>query len=617
MTVTIQALRLNSEVREQPSASGPSACALMINRLTMPAEPWNKHPRKTLDFPNPGATIMQDRSIKIVVLFLLPFMLYLMPLPLIPLMEPDEGRYSAIPSAMNAAGDYVTPRLKATVYFEKPPLAYWATAVFFRIFGENEFSSRLFAALCAWGCIFLVYRMGLFFHDARTGLYAAAVLTTFFYHIVIGRINILDMPLAFFICIAIWSGFRSFSAVGKKRGWLYLLYLFSALAFLAKGLIGVVFPFGVLMIWLLASGRRREVFGLFSPVGFVIFAAVSFPWIILVQRENPDFFRFFFIQEHLLRYATRMHGHDQPFYFYLPVLLAGTLPWCAFLPEAIRGFRKGEDLFSGTEKRLLLTWFGTIFLFFSLSSSKLVPYVAPIFIPLALGFGHLFRCYEERVSKGEAGALVPLRFRLTGILQAVLFMAVLVVPLFLTKHGVVWDAWWPWIAAPLLIQILITFLPDRIRKRTGRGWFATIYLLFVLFFTSITLPAVQFLAPYKSAYPLSQAIMKQVPADAMLYQYGMSLYGVDFYTGKRTPIVDDIGEVRYGSERLPAAERERYFLTSNSFFRLVRETDGIYCATKNGDKLERLKKEVPTLRILWHNDAYTLVQLKRSSEKGS
>jgi hypothetical protein len=142
-------------------------------------------------------------------------------------------------------------------------------------------------------------------------------------------------------------------------------------------------------------------------------------------------------------------------------------------------------------------------------------------------------------------------------------------------------------------------------------------LLFVLFLTSITLPAVQFLAPYKSAYPLSQAVMKQVPADAMLYQYGMSLYGVDFYTGKRTPIVDDIGEVRYGSERLPAAERERYFLTSNSFFRLVRETDGIYCATKNGDKLERLKKEVPTLRILWHNDAYTLVQLKRSSEKGS
>jgi len=269
---------------------------------------------------------MQDRSIKTVVLFLIPLLLYVAPLPFTPLMEPDEGRYSAISSAMNATGDYVTPRLKAAVYFEKPPLVYWATSFFFRVFGENEFSSRLFAALCAWGCILLVYRMGLFFHDTRTGLYAAAVLSTFPYHVTLGRINILDMPLAFLVCMAIWSGFRCFATAEKKKGWLYLLYFFSALAFLAKGLIGIAFPFGVLTIWLLISGRRRDVFGLFSPVGILIFSTISLPWLILVQRENPDFFRFFFIQEQLLRYATRMHDRYQPFYFYIPIILAGTLP---------------------------------------------------------------------------------------------------------------------------------------------------------------------------------------------------------------------------------------------------------------------------------------------------
>jgi hypothetical protein len=131
---------------------------------------------------------------------------------------------------------------------------------------------------------------------------------------------------------------------------------------------------------------------------------------------------------------------------------------------------------------------------------------------------------------------------------------------------------------------------------------------------SLSLPVAQYLAPYKSAYPLSQAIRKHLPADATLYQYGMSLYGVDFYTGKRTPIVDDIGEVKYGSGLLPAAERERYFLTSDSFFDLVRVTDGIYCATENGEKFKRLKKEVPGLRVLWHNETYTLVQLKRSGD---
>jgi 4-amino-4-deoxy-L-arabinose transferase-like glycosyltransferase len=312
-----------------------------------------------------------------------------------------------------------------------------------------------------------------------------------------------------------------------------------------------------------------------------------------------------------------MHDRYQPLYFYLPIILAGTLPWCAFLPETILGFGKRENFFGSAGNRLLLTWFGLIFVFFSISSSKLIPYIAPVFLPLALGFGHVFSRYEERIAKGEAGASVPLRYRLTGILQAVLFMAVLVAPVFLREHRVAWGNWWPWIVMPFFIQLLIAFLPDRIRRKTGRGWFATIYLLFALFLVSLTLPVAQYLAPYKSAYPLSQAIRNHLPADAMLYQFGMSLYGVDFYTGKRTPIVDDIGEVRYGSEQLPVAERERYFLTYDSFFRLVRETDGLYCATENDEKLERLKKEVPALRVLWHNGEYTLVQLRRSGEKGS
>jgi 4-amino-4-deoxy-L-arabinose transferase-like glycosyltransferase len=556
---------------------------------------------------------MQDRAIKSLVLFLIPFLIYVVPLPFAPLMEPDEARYGAIPSAMNATGDYVTPRLKGVVYFEKPPLSYWATAVFYRIFGENEFSSRLFAALCAWGCILLVYRMGLFFHDARTGLCAAAVLSTFLYHAAIGRINILDMPLAFLVCLAIWSGFRYFSSVQRRKARLYLLYLFSALAFLAKGVIGIVFPFGVLVIWLAVSRRWREIPGLFSPIGMMVFSTVSLPWVILIQRENPDFFRFFFIQEHLLRYATRIHQHFEPFYYYLPIVLLGTLPWCAFLPEAFRAIRKGKNgLFGSIEKRFLLTWLGLILLFFSLSSSKLVPYIAPLFPPLALFFGHLFRRYEEKREGGGNGKAVPLLSRMAVMLPALLWTALLLAPLFPHKYTPAWNDWWPWIAFPLLALLLTLFLPDLIRKRTGQGRLLTFYLLFALFLASVALPAARYMAPYKSALPLSRAIQAHVPKGAAVYQYGISLYGIDFYTGMRTPIVDDIGEVRYGSEKLPPEEKERYFLTSDSFFRLVRENDGIYCATKSGERLERLKKEVPGLQVLWHNNTYHLVRLTRS-----
>ncbi len=553
---------------------------------------------------------MQAGTHKFFILFLIPLLLYLVPLPFTPLMEPDEGRYSSIPSAMNATGDYVTPRLKAAVYFEKPPLAYWATALSFKLFGENEFASRLFVALAAWGCIILTYRMGLFFHDARTGLFAAAILTTFLYHAAIGRINILDMPLAFFVCLAIWSGFRYYANRERRRIRLYLLYLFSALAFLAKGLIGVVFPFGVLFIWLIISRRWRETFRLVSPVGILLFAAVTLPWLILVQQANPDFFRFFFIQEHLQRYATRMHGRYQPFYFYLPIILAGTLPWCAFLPEVLRGFRrKAEGLFDGGEKRFLITWIATILIFFSISSSKLIPYIAPIFPPLALFFGHLFRRYEDEADAAGGRPTAPLRHRLTVILQSVLFIAVLAAPVFLLDHRVDPRAWWPWIALPVLVQILIPFVPDLVRARTGKGWFLTVYLLSALFLGLVTLPVARYITPYKSAYPISQAIKAHLPAGETLYQYGMSLYGIDFYTGMRTPIVDDIGEVTYGSNQLPQAEREAYFFTSDTFFPLVKQKERVYCATESG-KMERLKKEVPGLTVLWHNSAYYLVRLK-------
>jgi len=556
---------------------------------------------------------MRIKLIKIIVLFIVPLCVYLLPLPFMPLMEPDEGRYSLIPDAMNISGDYITPRLKGVVYFEKPPLAYWATALSFRIFGKNEFSSRLFAALTAWGCILLAYRMGLFFYDTRAGLYAAAVLTTFLFHAAIGRINILDMPLAFFLCMAIWSGFRFFYGDEKKKKWLCLLYLFSAFAFLTKGLIGIVFPFGVIFLWLLVSRRFRDIFRLVSPLGILLFAVVSLPWLLLVQRENPDFFRFFFIQEHFLRYTTRIHDHYQPFYFYLPFLIAGTLPWLAYLPEAIKGVKGGEPLFKKGEKSFLIVWMGLIFVFFSLSSSKLVPYLTPIFPPLALFFGVIFRRFEE--SQGKTVAPVAGGYRLAGMVPPLLFLAALLVPLFLRKHSVNPGTWLLLIASPALVQLLLLFLPCRMRTKSISGWFLTIYLLVAVFFVSLTAPMAYYLAPYKSSRQLAEAITKIIPRNAEVYQYGISLYGVDFYTGRKTPIVDDIGELRYGMLRLPQEKREHYFLYSDTFFNMAKKTNGIYCATKNDEKLQRLKKEFPDIRVLWQSAEYALLQLNGSTPK--
>lgn len=547
---------------------------------------------------------------KTLIFFVIPFIIYIAILAFMPLMEPDEGRYSAIPSEMNHSGDYITPHLKGTVYLEKPPLCYWATALSFKIFGENEFSSRLFTALCTWGCILLVYSIGTFFHDSKTGFYVAAILTTSLYHFAIGRINILDMPLAFFSCAAVWMGYRYFSGAEERKKWLYLFYLLCALAFLTKGLIGIVFPFAVIVIWLLFSKRWRDIFRLFSPVGIVIILALAGPWLILVQRANKDFFWFFFVQEHFLRYTTTMHSRSEPFYFFIPIILAGTMPWCAFQLKAVKeSGLKIASLFDSTEKIFLLAWAGFIFLFFSISSSKLIPYIAPVFLPLSVFMGHIFRVHDDQRNASDKSPLARIMYFLPVILQSLLFVVVLLVPSFLKEHGIPFYKWWPWVIVPILLSIAIMILPDLVRKKWGRGWFITIYAISFLFLSLLIFPMSRFLTPYKSAYPVAKAMKEHVPAERELYQYGMSLYGIDFYTRTRTPIVDDIGELRPGVEKLPPEERVHYFLTSHEFFRLYQEKKDIFCVTEH-ENVEKLRKKVNFLNVLWNNDNYYILHLK-------
>lgn len=547
---------------------------------------------------------------KVLVLCIIPLILYVSLLPVMPLMEPDESRYSLIPRSMNESGDYITPRLKEVVYIEKPPLAYWATALSFKLFGENEFSSRLFAALCAWGCILLVYRMGNAFDGYPAGLYAAAVLTTSLFHFSIGRMNILDMPVALFVSLAIWAGYRRFTGANRP-GWIYLFYFFSGLAFLTKGLIGIVFPLAIIVPWLIFMKRWREIFHLFSPPGIIILLILILPWIVLVQEAHSDFLRFFFIQEHLQRYTTTIHHRNQPFYFYMPVLIAGTIPWCSFLYRALKGQRYLGRKESGVRKEdasFLLLWIGIIILFFSLSRSKLIPYIAPVFLPLSLYGGRVFRRYDLRPSSPGEEKIFGLS-NWPVVVQSLLFILVFIGAPFVEKDFPARN-WWLWISAPIAMQISLVVLPDYVRKRTGGNWFIMVYGITALFLASILFPLSYFLTPYKSAYPLAQAIKQYVPAGFELYQYDMSLYGIDFYDKMRTPIVDDSGEVRYGSEFLPPAERLHYFLNSEEFFTLCRNRSVIYCATKSAERVERLRKSVSHLTLLWDNKYYYLLRLE-------
>jgi len=549
------------------------------------------------------------------ILLLVPLILYIGLLSVLPQMEPDEARYSLIPSAMNQSGNYVTPQLKHIIYLEKPPLVYWVTALAFKILGENDFSARLFVGLCAWGCILLAYFIGRNFRDEKTGLYAAAILTISAFPFVLGRINILDTPLTFFICLSIWMGYLALNRQNKKY-YYYLFYFSCALAFLAKGVIGVVFPFAVLVLWLLWAGRWRDSWKLFSPVGILIFFIVVCPWLILAQKENSDFLYFFFVREHLLRFTTKMHGKTEPFYYYLPVIIGGILPWFLYLIKAwpeksIRG-----ELFTKNENKLLLIWILFIFLFYTLSSSKLATYIAPVFLPIALFAGSIFRNYEENAI--DISGKKKIFYRLAIILQSSIIIVALLLPPILNKYSdptiglVVMTSgnWCLYIILPLLAALLMPFLPEVIEHKYHCGWFISIYALCVILLAGSLLPVNDFLAPYRSSLTVKDAISDYVPKDQDLYQYRVNFYGIDFYNKIRTPIVEDFGEMREGTEKLPPDEKKRYFLTVDEFFQLCAQRKDVYCITQHEDRFNELKTKVRHVNVLWDNKAFYLLHIR-------
>lgn len=306
------------------------------------------------------------------------------------LAKSDEGRYSEIPREMAASGDWITPRLNGLKYFEKPALQYWATAAAYEVFGEHEWTARLWPALTGFFGILLAWFTGrrLFGDDA--GLAAGLILGSALLYAGMGHIITLDMGMTFFMQASL-CGFllanRGGASKRESHGWMLMTWAAVALAVLSKGIVAPVLAGGVLVFYTLINRDISPWKRLHLLTGLPLFFAIAAPWFIAVCRANPEFFHFFFIHEHFERFLTKGHNRYQPAWFFLPILLVGLLPWLSLLPGALKdawskGSAKRFDV-----RRFLLVWSVLIFAFFSVSSSKLPSYILPIFPALALLMG--------------------------------------------------------------------------------------------------------------------------------------------------------------------------------------------------------------------------------------
>ena len=240
---------------------------------------------------------------------------------------------------MVATGDWITPRLDGIKYFEKPPLQYWATAVAFEVFGANEPSARLYVWLAGFATLLIVGFAGTRMLGLETGLAAVLALVASPYFMALGGIVTLDMGLTLWTTATFAALLLAEHAVDRpkeQRRWMLAAWISMALAVLSKGLVGIVFA-GAAVFFVMVLGRSLSVLKrMHWGWGIAIFLAIAAPWFVLVSRANPEFARFFFIHEHFERFLTHEHRRVQPAWFFIPIVLAGFLPWMIALVVAIR-----------------------------------------------------------------------------------------------------------------------------------------------------------------------------------------------------------------------------------------------------------------------------------------
>jgi 4-amino-4-deoxy-L-arabinose transferase-like glycosyltransferase len=309
------------------------------------------------------------------------------------MVGPDEPRYAAIARTMLQSGDYITPRLNGETWFEKPVLYYWLGALGYKIFGFSERGARFPSALAATLTIFLVYWFAKKLWDRTTGLLAAVMLATSVGFFSFARAASMDMPLTACLTAALVFFLVGYKESGpRRRWWFYLSYASMGLGALAKGPVAFFLP-ALSLFGFLAVRRSWEEWRTWHPEGLAIGLAVALPWYIACTVANGyEFIQVFIINHNLERFATTMHGHEHPFYFYFPVLLLLTFPWTFLLIPAFR--RPFTDI-----EQLLLWWSVVPFVFFSISGSKLPGYILPIVPALTLLCAPELRAGRSRAFK--------------------------------------------------------------------------------------------------------------------------------------------------------------------------------------------------------------------------
>ncbi|AJO78549.1 lipid IV(A) 4-amino-4-deoxy-L-arabinosyltransferase [Pseudomonas sp. MRSN 12121] len=386
-------------------------------------------------------------------LLLLAFgLFYLLPMATHGLWIPDETRYAQISQEMLLTGHWAAPHFMGIRYFEKPAAGYWAIALGQAVFGQNLFGVRVASALSMGLSALLAYLMARrLWNDPRKSLVCALLYMSFCVVVGAGGYANLDPQFTFWVnlsLVALWFALDSKTPRGRLLAWAGL-GLACGMGFMTKGFLAWLLPVLIALPYMFWQKRLRELF-VYGGVAVLVAIVISLPWALAVHAQEPDYWRFFFWHEHIRRFAGDDAQHASPWWYYLPLLVAFSMPWVLLLPGT---FRQAWQNRRQAPIGFLLLWLFLPLAFLSLSKGKLPAYILPCLLPLALLMGHTL---SDRLQAGQTRII-----SLNGVLNLVLGLLLLLTlvffqlkkPLYVNEPGhlvLVFLALFGWIVSNLL-----------------------------------------------------------------------------------------------------------------------------------------------------------------------
>lgn len=489
----------------------------------------------------------------------------------LPLLDPDEPVYAETPKEMIAFNDYISPRIYGEYWYDKPPMYYWLVAGSFKLFGVNEFAARFPSAFLGVICILSVYFFAAKLFSRETGVASALVLATSIEYFYLTKAAVTDITLLLFLSLSLLC------FLDKKY---YSMYIFAGLATVTKGPIGFLFPGGIIFMYLLATRSFAQLKKMKLGIGIVLYALFALPWYGAMYSLHGSAFVDTFLGFHnITRFTSPEHPEGVLWYYFIPVLILGFFPWTAILVQSVWTSLTDSRTEEYRKLVFLNIWAWFIFLFFTVSRTKLVSYILPMYPPLAIIAGwYLARMWEGRRFRTRNISWPVMLTLLTGVFAAGMFFGLDTMPEL--TNGVIAVAM---VFAAMLLAVWYFF-----RQREYYSMFLTKVACMLVFSMVLVTMLFPVAAPQFASKQIADDFAVHYDRQSPVYIIKFLHPGFTFYSGVYGKEVKDDKELLTA---IRASKRAYFVIRQSEYKRLTNaDRDTLSVLAESADKILLLKQ---------------------------